>query len=163
VRVGERRDGYIAFEGGRTVKKNSLNAKIREMAIDDYDRVIDLWRGFAGIGLSSADERGEIEKFLDLNPKTSLVVETGGEITGTALGGFDGRRGYIYHFVIDGRMQGRGLGTLLLEELEKRFMGLGARRLHLMIYNDNDAWRFYEKRGYFRRDDELFVMSRDIS
>jgi hypothetical protein len=31
-----------------------------------------------------------------------------------------------------------------------------------MIFNDNDAWRFYEKRGYFRRDGEIFVMSRDI-
>lgn len=139
-----------------------MNVKIREMTIDDYDRVIALWRGFTGIGLSSADERGEIEKFLGANPKTSLVVEIDGKIVGTALGGFDGRRGYIYHFVIDGEMQGRGIGTSLLEGLEGRFRELGARRLHLMIYNDNEAWRFYEKRGYFRRDGELFIMSRDI-
>ncbi|MBN1572285.1 MAG: GNAT family N-acetyltransferase [Deltaproteobacteria bacterium] len=139
-----------------------MKAEIREMSIDDYDHVIALWKGFSGIGLSSADEREEIGKFLDLNPHTSLVVEINGEIAGTALGGFDGRRGYVYHFVIEKEMQGRGLGTLLLKELESQFKKLGAQRLHLMIYNDNKAWRFYEKRGYFRRDGELFIMSRDI-
>jgi len=143
-------------------KRDDLNAKIREMTIDDYERVIELWREFAGIGLSSADGREEIGKFLDLNPHTSLVVEIDGKIAGTALGGFDGRRGYIYHFVIDVEMQGRGIGTRLLKELERQFKGLGAKKIHLMIYNDNEAWRFYKKRGYFRREGEIFVMSRDI-
>ena len=143
-------------------KRDDLNVKIREMIIDDYEEVIELWRGFTGIGLSSADGREEIGKFIDLNPHTSLVLEIEGKIVGTALGGFDGRRGYIYHFVIDEEMQGRGFGTSLLKELERQFKKLGVRRIHLMIFNDNEALRFYEKRGYFRRDGELFIMSRDI-
>ncbi len=140
----------------------TMKTKIREMVIDDYDGVMAIWGETAGLGLSSADERGEVEKFLDKNPKTSLIIETDGEIVGSVLGGFDGRRGYIYHLAVVEKMKGRGVGKMLMDELELRFRELGAHKLHVMIYNDNVNWRFYEKRGYDRRDGELFIMSRDL-
>lgn len=139
-----------------------MKIEIREMAIGDYDEVIALWRGLEMIGLSISDERDEIEKFLDANPTTSLVAEIEGKIAGTVLGGYDGRRGYIYHLAVVKEMRGRGLGAMLMDELELRFKELGASRIHLMIYNDNADWKFYEKRGYWRRDGELFIMSRDL-
>ena len=135
---------------------------VREMVIDDYDGVMTIWKETSGLGLSSADERGEVKKFLDINPKTSLIIEIDGKIAGSVLGGFDGRRGYIYHMVVVEKMKGRGLGKMLMDELELRFRELGARKIHLMIYLDNINWRFYEKRGYARRDGELFIMSRDL-
>lgn len=139
-----------------------MKTKIREMVIEDYDEIIALWRGFSGIGLSNADEKDQIGRFLDVNPKTSLIVEIDGKIAGTVLGGFDGRRGYIYHLAVSEKMRGKGLGTMLMDELELRFKELGASKIHLMIYNDNPAWKFYEKREYVRRDGELFIMSRDL-
>lgn len=139
-----------------------MKAKIREMAIDDYDGVRTLWGETAGLGLSSADERGEVEKFLNANPKTSLIIETDGKIFGSVLGGFDGRRGYIYHLTVVEKMRGKGFGKMLMDELELRFNELGAHKIHLIIYIDNENWRFYEKRGYERRDGELFIMSRDL-
>ena len=139
-----------------------MKIEIREMTIRDYDYVVALWRGLEMIGLSSADGRGQIKKFLEANPTTSLVAEIDGKIAGTVLGGFDGRRGYIYHLAVVKEMRGRGLGAMLMDELELQFKELGASRIHLMIYNDNEAWKFYEKRGYVRRDGELFIMSRDL-
>jgi N-acetylglutamate synthase len=144
------------------MKDTKMKTKIREMVITDYDDVRTLWGETAGLGLSSADERGEVEKYLDANPRTSLIIEIDGEIVGSVLGGFDGRRGYIYHLTVVKKMRGKGLGKMLMDELELRFGELGAHKIHLMIYFDNENWRFYEKRGYARRDGELFIMSRDL-
>ena len=46
-----------------------------------------------------------------------LIIETDGEIVGSVLGGFDGRRGYIYHLAVVEKMKGRGVGKMLMDEL----------------------------------------------
>ena len=135
--------------------------KVREMRIADYDDVISLWRSLPGMGLSGADEMGEMERFLIRNPKTSLLAELEDKIVGTVLGGFDGRRGYIYHLAVAKDLWGRGIGTMLMDELEERFKNLGAQKVHLMIYVDNDAVGFYEGLGYIKRDD-IETMSKDM-
>lgn len=135
--------------------------KLSEMRIADYDDVISLWRSLSGMGLSGADEKGEIEKFIVRNPKTSILAETEGKIVGTVLGGFDGRRGYIYHLAVERTLWKRGIGRMLMEELEKRFKRLGAQKVHLMIYVENDAVGFYEGLGYVKRDD-IEIMSKDL-
>jgi len=129
--------------------------------MEDYNAVIGLWRGLTGMGLSSADEPKEIERFLTANPETVLVLTRNDVVIGSVLGGFDGRRGYLYHLAVKEEDQGQGYGTLLLTELERRFKSLGAMRLHLMIYIDNKASEFYRKRGWWVRD-ELNIMSKDL-
>jgi N-acetylglutamate synthase len=136
---------------------------IRAMAPPDYASVVALWKSLQGMGLSSADEPQNITMFLEKNPTTCLVAERAGQIVGTALGGWDGRRGYVYHLAVDEGLQEMGIGTALMDEVERRFAELGARRIHLMIYRDNTAWAFYEKRGWFFRDEELLLMSKDIA
>jgi ribosomal protein S18 acetylase RimI-like enzyme len=143
--------------GGSTAQ----DYRIRPMTAGDYDAVIAIWERLPGMGLSSADERPDIASFLEKNSTTCLVAESGGEIVGTLLGGWDGRRGYLYHVAVSAEFQGRGIGGRLLSEGEHRFAELGARRIHLMIYRDNEAASFYEKRGWFIRD-ELTLMSKDL-
>lgn len=135
---------------------------IRAMAASDYDNVLALWKSLPGMGLSSADKRQNIAAFLKQNPTTCLVAEKGGLITGTVLGGWDGRRGYVYHLAVADELQETGIGTALMDEVERGFAALGARRIHLMIYRTNEAWAFYEKRGWFFRDKELSLMSKDL-
>jgi ribosomal protein S18 acetylase RimI-like enzyme len=139
------------------------NIGIRPMTTSDYDSVLALWKSLPGMGLSSADERESIAAFLGVNPTTCLVAEQGDEICGTVLGGWDGRRGYVYHLAVSEGLQETGIGTALMDEVERRFAELGARRIHLMIYRDNTAWAFYEKRGWFFRDHEISLMSKDIA
>jgi len=139
------------------------NAAIRAMTQADYHAVLSLWKSLAGMGLSSADEPGAIAAFLEQNPTTALVAERAGSIVGTVLGGWDGRRGYVYHLAVAAEHQGEGIGTALMDEVEKRFCVLGAQRIHLMIYENNPASAFYEKRGWFSRGGELLLMSKDIA
>jgi N-acetylglutamate synthase len=138
-------------------------AAIRAMAPSDYTAVLALWKSLPGMGLSSADEQHNITAFLEKNPTTSLVAEREGRIVGTVLGGWDGRRGYVYHLAVAQKSQAAGVGTALMDEVERRFAALGARRIHLMIYRDNEAAAFYERRGWFKRDNELSLMSKDIA
>jgi N-acetylglutamate synthase len=138
-------------------------AAIRAMAPSDYEAVLALWKSLPGMGLSSADEPANIAAFLEKNPTTSLVAERDGRIVGTVLGGWDGRRGYVYHLAVALPSQAAGVGTALMDEVERRFAALGVRRIHLMIYRDNGAAAFYERRGWFKRDNELSLMSKDIA
>ena len=39
---------------------------------------------------------------------------------GAVLGGFDGRRGLVYHVAVDPQARGQGLGSALMDELERR-------------------------------------------
>jgi ribosomal protein S18 acetylase RimI-like enzyme len=77
------------------------DAAIRAMVTSDYDNVLALWKSLPGMGLSSADKRESVVAFLGQNPTTFLVALRGGEISGTVLGGWDGRRGYVYHLAVD--------------------------------------------------------------
>ena len=139
------------------------NVSIRPMTPADHTAVVSLWKSLPGMGLSSADQADRVAGFLDRNPTTCLVAEVNGRIAGTVLGGWDGRRGYVYHLAVAGDLQGNGVGTALMDEVERRFTALGAHRIHLMIYRDNEASAFYEKRGWFFRDDEISLMSKDLA
>jgi ribosomal protein S18 acetylase RimI-like enzyme len=143
--------------------KTTQGTAIRAMEPSDYDDILVLWKSLPGMGLSSADEREKITAFLGRNPTTCLVAEREERIVGTVLGGWDGRRGYVYHLAVDEGLQEMGIGTALMDEVEQRFRVLGARRIHLMIYRDNTAWAFYEKRGWFFRDDKISLMSKDLA
>lgn len=59
------------------------------------------------------------------------------------------RESYIELLWLSARARGKGLGTKLLEEAERRARGRGSRLIHLNTYSFQ-APRFYEKQGYRR-------------
>jgi ribosomal protein S18 acetylase RimI-like enzyme len=66
---------------------------------EDYPAVIDLWQNAGpGIHLRRSDQPEDIERKLERDPDLFLVAEVGGQIVGAVLGGFDGRRGFMYHW-----------------------------------------------------------------
>ena len=68
---------------------------------DDYSAVIRLWENAGpGIHVRRSDQPEEIQKKLERDPDLFLVAEHGGQIIGSVLGGFDGRRGMMYHLAV---------------------------------------------------------------
>src|SRR5512144_633037 len=68
---------------------------------EDYAPVITLWEAAGpGIHLGRSDELEEIGKKLTRDPDLFLVAVAEREIVGTVLGGFDGRRGMVYHLAV---------------------------------------------------------------
>jgi ribosomal protein S18 acetylase RimI-like enzyme len=117
---------------------------------EDYPAVLDLWQHAGpGIHVRRSDEPGEIQKKLRRDPDLFLVAEAAGKIVGSVVGGFDGRRGLIYHLAVAAEYRKAGTGSLLMEEVERRLRAHGCIRCYLMVAEDNlDAIRFYEKRGW---------------
>ena len=73
---------------------------IREMTIDDYDEVYEMWQITTKRALSKADERDQMERYLKHNAGMSQVAVVDGKIVGTVLAGHDGRRGFIHHMAV---------------------------------------------------------------
>lgn len=120
----------------------------------DYQAVIELWKNAGeGIRLGVSDTFAEIAKKMEHDPQLFLVAEKAGRLIGTVMGGFDGRRGLIYHLAVDQAERRRGIATALMEELENRLKAIGCRRAYLLVTPENqEAQQFYEKRGWQRME-----------
>jgi N-acetylglutamate synthase len=135
---------------------------IRDFSLKDYEAALALWKASENIGLSSADNRANIERFLKRNPGMSKVAVENGRIIGTVLCGHDGRRGYLHHLCVDERYRRQSLGTKLmnacLDELKKKSI----QKCHLFIFGKNESGKkFWEATGWGHRTD-IEIFSRDI-
>jgi len=121
-----------------------------------------LWqRAGEGIHLRRSDEPDEIQKKLQRDPDLFLVAEGNGQIIGTVIGGYDGRRGMMYHLAVDPNQLKSGVGSALMQELEGRLRAKGCIRYYLLVTYDNiSAIQFYEQRGWKRM--ELFAYGKDL-
>lgn len=123
---------------------------IREFQMTDYDTVTDLWRRAGdGIRLRRSDSRLQIAKKLQRDPDLFLLLEHEGTLVGTVMGGFDGRRGFVYHLATDPRYRRQGIAAMLMETLEEHLRAKGCLKAYLLVTNDNqDAQQYYLKRGW---------------
>jgi ribosomal protein S18 acetylase RimI-like enzyme len=138
------------------------NILVREMTVGDYDRMIALWKRTSGIGVSDADTKENVLRFLERNPGLSFVCESGRAIVGTVLCGHDGRRGYIYHLAVDDAKRKQGVGKKLMANALEKLRQQGVAKCHLFLYRDNEnAMKFYEHTGWTRRGN-LLIYSRDL-
>ena len=121
---------------------------------EDYVSVRTLWESIEkGVHLGPSDAISEIEKKVARDPDLFLVMESDGVIVGTVIGGFDGRRGLIYHLAVARECREKGLATQLMEEVERRLREKGCLKCYLLVLNDNaEAADFYEKRGWDEMD-----------
>jgi len=128
----------------------------------DYSQVLDLWEHAGpGIHVRHSDQPIEIEKKLQRDPDLFLVAEADGQIIGSVLGGFDGRRGLVYHLAVAEYYRQQGLGDALMVELENRLKAKGCLRCYLLVTIENEtAIGFYEKRGWSSMD--LQILAKDI-
>ncbi|KAF0107380.1 MAG: N-acetyltransferase GCN5 [Anaerolineaceae bacterium] len=138
--------------------------RLREFRFpEDYPAVRLLWENAGpGVQLRRSDTPEEIGKKLQRDPDLFLVAELDGRIVGTVIGGFDGRRGLIYHLAVEPGLRERGVGSLLMDEVERRLQAKGCIRSYLLVTAENEqSMRFYEKRGWSHMDTVL-VYGKDL-
>jgi ribosomal protein S18 acetylase RimI-like enzyme len=126
-------------------------ARTREFHFpDDYPAARLLWENAGpGIQLRRSDDPEEIQKKLQRDPDLFLVAEIEGKMIGTVMGGFDGRRGMVYHLAVAEAYRNQGIGKLLMDELESRLRAKGCIRCYLLVTIENEsAIRFYEELGW---------------
>lgn len=129
--------------------------QIREFRFPaDYASVYQLWESMEkGLGIGRSDTRAEIEKKVSRDPDLFLVAEADGCIIGSVIGGFDGRRGLIYHLAVAASFRTQGVGSRLMDEVESRLRAKGCLKCYLLVKSDNtEVEGYYQNRGWERMD-----------
>jgi len=128
----------------------------------DYTAVYQLWQTAGpGVHPGRSDSEPEIKKKLARDPDLFLVAEDQGRIIGTVLGGFDGRRGIIYHLAVSQEGRQQGIGSALMLEVEARLKAKGCIRCYLLVIPSNDtAAAFYTHRGW--QEMGLHIFGKDL-
>jgi len=123
---------------------------IRTYRDGDGDRLRTFWLT-CGINIRPGDDDDALARFAARNPGLMLLAEEDGHLVGSALGGWDGRRGWLYHVAVHRDERRRGIGRTLVAEMERRLHDLGCPKLNLIVWDDNtEAMRFWEANGYER-------------
>jgi len=131
--------------------------KIREFKIDDYPIVRDLWQA-AGLILRPGDELEDVKLKLQRDSDLFLVAIQDDMIVGSVMGGWDGRRGWIYHLAVKPEHQRKGIGVGLVREVEKRLVAKGARKVNAQVYKWNEqSSEFFKAIGYESQPDLIMI------
>jgi len=127
---------------------------VEQFTMDDYAVVHVLWQR-ADLWMRPSDGPEATLLKLTRDPELVLVARTeDGRVAGTVMGGWDGRRAYVYHLAVAPERRRSGVADALMDELEERFRALGAVKAKLQIMADNEVSKaFFAHRGYLYETD----------
>ncbi|MFC1865883.1 GNAT family acetyltransferase [Chloroflexota bacterium] len=117
--------------------------------LPEYEQaVIELWRK-CNLLRPWNNAKSDIERKLKVNPELFLVGFFYDRIVATAVGGYEGHRGWINYLAVDPVYQEKGLGKQIVETIERKIRALGCPKINIQLRIDNqDAINFYESIGY---------------
>jgi ribosomal protein S18 acetylase RimI-like enzyme len=122
--------------------------QIREFQMNDYNEVLELWKE-AGLVIRPGDDLSGVRMKMLRDPDLFLLAQLEGKVVGCIIGGWDGRRGWVYHLAVKPSHQRQGIATALLSEVEKRLVEKGAKKINAQIYESNvKSLKFFKTRGY---------------
>jgi len=124
--------------------------EIRDLRRSDGDELRALWRA-CGIRDRPGDDDESIAAMASRNPGLCIVGREGDRIVASALAGFDGRRGWLYHAATHPAARRRGIATRLVRTIEDRLRAIGCRKLNLIVWEgEEEAMAFWSGIGYRR-------------
>ncbi len=84
-----------------------------------------------------------------VQPELFFVAADGGGLVGTAMGGYDGHRGWVYAVAVRPALRRRGIGAKLMARLESALRDLGCAKINLQVRAGNESVvAFYQRLGY---------------
>ena len=120
---------------------------IRDIRAVDGDALRALWADveFRGLG----DDDRSLARLARRNPGLVLVAAEGSLVIGSALGAWDGRRGWIYHVAVARSHRRRGIATRLIDQVEAELRNLGCPKVNVIVRPESDGGAaFWKARGY---------------
>ena len=126
---------------------------IRPYRESDEAAVIGLWNTVFPNPSPWNDAATVIAKKLTTQPDLFLVGELWGKLIGTAMGGYDGHRGWVCLVAVAPGHRRSGFGRLLMAEVESRLVEYGCTKLNLQVRAENqEGVNFYLSVGYSVED-----------
>jgi ribosomal protein S18 acetylase RimI-like enzyme len=121
---------------------------IRPYSARDETSVIALWTR-CDLVRPWNDPKLDIGRKAKIQPDLFLVGVLDEKVVATAMGGYEGHRGWVNYLAVSPDFQRQGLGRKMMEELESKFIELGCPKINLQVRMGNgSALIFYGKIGY---------------
>jgi ribosomal protein S18 acetylase RimI-like enzyme len=107
------------------------------------------------------DPHKDIARKLKVDPELFLIGLIDGKVVATAMGGYDGHRGWVNYVGVDPEYRKQGLGWQIMEAIEKELLVRGCPKLNLQVLAGNrDAMMFYDRIGY--KKDEVVSLGKRL-
>lgn len=121
----------------RAPERPSRAVVIRALRTVDGDALRALWAevGFRSLG----DDDKSLARLARRNPGLVLVAADGGKVVGSALGAWDGRRGWIYHVAIAPSHRRHGIARRMVGQIEASLADLGCPKVNVLLRDDSDG------------------------
>jgi phosphinothricin acetyltransferase len=136
--------------GSRLNEGPGRNAvQIRPYEDADEQAVIGLWREVLPDPAPHNDPATSLRQKLAVERDLLFVAAVDGAVVGTAMGGYDGHRGWVYSVAVRPEHRRRRVGSALLRRLEEVLRGRGCLKVNLQVRASNaGVIAFYERLGY---------------
>ncbi|MFP4384864.1 MAG: GNAT family acetyltransferase [Spirochaetia bacterium] len=122
---------------------------IRKYNDSDFQQVVRMWETVFHDSASHNNPQDSLNKKIAVNDGLLLVACDKDRIIGTVMGGYDGHRGWIYSLAVLQEYRSRGIGTELINSVEKELKNMGCLKVNLQVRETNDkVIQFYKKCGY---------------
>lgn len=133
-----------------------MSMRIREMTAKDIPSVLPLYIAYYNEHedgcWNELTAKKRIGQVLDTNDFYGLIAENENSVLGFAMGYFKQYDDIVEYtldeIVIDSECQNKGIGSMLIKELEQRVKAKGASCVELQAVNDEMHEHFYGKLGY---------------
>jgi ribosomal protein S18 acetylase RimI-like enzyme len=134
--------------------------EIRPFSIENEQAVIAIWQK-CDLVRPWNNPHLDIQRKLKVNRELFLVGTLGVKIIATAMGGYEGHRGWVNYLAVDPAFRKKGFGRQLMAEIEKRLLALGCPKINLQVRMDNtSALEFYSQIGY--KDDNVVSLGKRL-
>jgi len=137
--------------------------EIRQLAINDYDKMTQLWaRANLEFKPKARDSREAIATQMAVHPDFFLGAFGNNHLIGIVILSSDMRKGWINRLAVDPANKRSGVAKALIAESEKILRASNVRIFCALIERDNKpSQNLFEDCGYARHDDILYFAKRD--
>jgi len=127
-----------------------MNSTIRPFRAQDLGRVLRLWEEPAPLSAGDVLTVDEAVDLINADSSVAVVAEEGpGQVVGVAVGENSAVVGWICKLAVSSGVNARAeLAQDLLDELEARLADRGARKLAVLVSEDDESRGGLERRGY---------------
>ena len=127
----------------------------------EYEKaVIKLWRK-CNLVRPQNNPKKDIARKLKVKPELFLVGVEGNKVIATAMGGYEGHRGWVNYLGVDPEYRHKGAGRKMMEAIEEKLLAMGCPKINSQVLVDNtEATKFYQRIGY--KKDEVISMGKRL-
>ena len=121
--------------------------RVRPFRPTDGNALRELWES-VGFGILGDDDRG-LATFARRNPGMFVVATEGPRLVASAMGAWDGRRGWIHHLATTLDHRRSGLATQLVRNIEAQLLAIGCPKVNVLVRQGNrEGTGFWSALGY---------------